>query len=426
MAATAFPKQDDELAPEIPGQMPGVPQNFNPLGAASKSAQSPNQMLAAAGPAAPLNQQPKNPLDKGGADANNKPMAANPASTTNAQAAATAQQAAGNSTAGTTPPPTAVGSGLPAYAANWNFWQNGSQPAGPGANTVYNAPGSLGAMGVDQNTAGYDPNANNAPVWSQPTGSSKAAYDALQGILGGDASGMDTSAIKNRLKEQRLIMEKDQGRQSRQAAAGRGMLDSGYQASQERRISNESKKDILGGFRDVDIAAADASVKNKLAGSEALNQILTGDVNRADTGWKNQFAGTEFEDKQNQFNFNAGQEKFNNQVNAGTQLGNLQREGANSALNSWQAGADNTMKGRDQDIQVAQHKTNELLTRMGLAVNLEEIQRGTSRDKMQFLTDIFQTLVQNEQHNAQMGLNYSQLGQSMNQTVMDLAKSIGL
>jgi len=237
---------------------------------------------------------------------------------------------------------------------------------------------------------------------------------------------MDTHAIKNRLKEQRLIMEKDQGRQSRQAAAGRGMLDSGYQASQERRISNESKKDILGGFRDVDIAAAEMGTKNKMAASEALNSLLSGDVNRANTGWQNQFEGAKYGDDQNRFAYNSEMER---QKAIGDQRATWEKAreaAANSELNKYQAGADSTFNARDQDLQAAQAKTSELIGRLGLAVNLEEIQRGSSRDKMQFLTDIFRTLVQQEQFNSQMGLNYGQLGQDMNKTLADVAKSIGM
>lgn len=348
-----------------------------------------------------------------------------PASTTNAQAAAGAQNQAGNSTAGTTPPAGSTGSTLPAYAAAYNFWQNNSAPAGPGANTIYKAPGSVGEMGINPNAPGYDPNAVNAPTWNQPGGSSQAAYDALTQLLSGDASGMDTSAIKNRLKEQRLIMARDEGRSSRQAAAGRGMLDSGQQAADERRIRQGANKDILGGFRDTDIAAAEASVKNKLAGSEALNSLLTGDVGRANVGFQNEFAGKQFEDAQNQFDFQAGQEANKNALAAALGLGGLQQGAAESALKSWAGGADTQLQSRNQDIEVAKNKTNELLGRLGISVNLEEIKAGTTRDKMQFLTDIFRTLVQNEQQNAQLGLNYAQMGQSMNQTMADLVKSIG-
>jgi hypothetical protein len=63
---------------------------------------------------------------------------------------------------------------------------------------------------------------------------------------------------------------------------------------------------------------------------------------------------------------------------------------------------------------------------MRLAVNLEEIAKGSSRDKMQFLTDIFKTLTQQEQFNATMGLNYNQLGMNMNEMMANIAKSIGV
>src|SRR6187551_1523445 len=110
-------------------------------------------------------------------------------------------------TTGTAPsaapaPSAAVGSNLPAYAANYNSdWMKGnSSYAQPGDNTSYSGPGDLSEWGNFAGVPGYNAGANGAPAWNQPGGSSQAAYDALQGILGGDGSGMDTHAIKNRLK----------------------------------------------------------------------------------------------------------------------------------------------------------------------------------------------------------------------------------
>jgi hypothetical protein len=385
-------------------------------------APSPAQQLEKAGLNAALN-QPAPSVSQQPATATTPTKA----STTNAQAAATAQNMAGNSTAGTTPPPASTGSGLPAYAASFNFWQNNSAPGGAPGGAVYTPPTSLGAMGVDfSKVPTYDPNGVQVPTWQQPAGSSAAATEALNSLLSGDASGMDTSAMKNKLKEQRLIMEKDQGRQSRQAAAGRGMLDSGWQAADERRIGAESKKDILGGFRDVDIAAANAATANKIAGSTALNTVLTGDVDRASAGYNNELAGATLKDQQQRFATTDARQQQNDILEANQVLGNLQQGGAQSILDKYKAESATTMEGRAQDIEVARAKSNELLGRLGLAVNLEEISRGTSRDKMQFLTDIFSTLVQNEQHNAQLGLGYAQMGQSMNETMEGLIKSLGL
>ena len=410
--SSTAPSVEDQQPP--PGAMPPFSIGGAPSPAQQTYANTLNKPLATT--ATPIDKATSavEPTPTGGKPGVPGPVPGTPGTTT---ANGTTTQNASNG---------ATGSNLPAYGANFSFWQNNSGPGQPGANTVYNAPGSLGAMGVNSNTAQYDPSGNNAPTWNQPGGSSQAAYQALQQILGGDASGMDTSAIKNRLKEQRLAMEKDQLGASRQSAAGRGMLDSGFQGGQERRLQSESRKDILGGFRDVDIAAADASVKNRLAGSEALNQLLSGDTARASTGFTHQLQGAQHEDQQNQFAFNAGQEQFNNQLNAGKTLEELRQGGAQSALQSYQSGADTSFKTREQDMQVAQHKTNELLGRLGIAVNLEEIAKGSSRDKMQFLTDIFQTLVQNEQHNAQMGLSYSQLGLDMKTMLANVVKGIGM
>jgi hypothetical protein len=284
-------------------------------------------------------------------------------------------------------------------------------------------------MGVDpRNIANYNPTAG--PSWESfdpnNANGASAAKTALQSLLSGDASGMDTSALKNRLKEQRLMMEGDQRSASRQAAAGRGMLDSGFQAADERRIASAARKDILGGFRDVDIAAAELGAKNKITAAGVLDQVLTGETGRASTGFNNALEGSKFGDDQDRFAVGASKDKEQFALDAALGLEDLKKSGAESSLNSWQAGADATLKSRDQDIEVAKGRTNELLGRLGLSVQLDDIARSSSRDKMQFLTDIFNTLTKQEQFNAQMGLNYNQMGMSMNEILANVAKSIGV
>lgn len=333
------------------------------------------------------------------------------------------------STTGT--PSSATGSGLPPYGANWAFgWMGsgGSTPLpGPGANTTYQAPLSLAQMGVDfSKVPNYNPGFATVGGFQAPQGDSSAATTALQSILGGDGSGMDTSAMKNRLKEQRLIMEGDEMGASRQSAAARGLLDSGIQGAEERRIRGDARKDILGGFRDIDIEAARDGVKNKLTASQILDQVLTGDMNRADTAWQNDLKRTEFMDDQARYGSDFGLKKEQAALDAATKLEDTKQKAAGINLDSWKAGTDASLETREQDIKVAQAKTNELIARMGLAVNLEEIAKGSSRDKMQFLTDIFKVLVDQEQFNAQMGFNYNQMGMNMNEMIANVAKSIGV
>lgn len=348
--------------------------------------------------------------------------------------------------AGQTPakPASTVGSNLPAYAAAYNapWMQQANNIEKPGVNTSYQAPTSLAAMGVSFDDAKYNPSASapqwgGSAQWTDQEGTNDASYEALNQILTGDGSGMDTSAMKNRLKEQRLQMGKDERGAAQQQAASRGMLGSGFQQAQDRKINSAANKDILGGFRDVDIASAQEGTKNKLAATEALESVLSGRTTRADVGFENTQAGKEadfdkglegakFKEGQDQFGAEFGLNKANAQLGAGMSLEGLKQGGAASELAKWGAGTDAQLKGQEQDLAVAQGKTNELLGRMGLAVNLEDIAQRSDRDKKQFLVDMFRTLVENEQHNSQLGLGYSQLGQSMNEMMANMAKSIGM
>jgi hypothetical protein len=204
------------------------------------------------------------------------------------------------------------------------------------------------------------------------------------------------------------------------------MLDSGYQAGQERRIAGATQKDILGNFRSTDEKAAEQGTKNRIDASNVLNQVLTGDTSRADVGFDNLMDVATQQDQQNQFAATNAINQGNAQVADYTATNTAQQNAAATNLASYQSGMDVQNANRAQDLQVAQARTTELIARLGLAVNLEEVKRGTSQDKMRFLTEIFNTLVQNEQANGQLGLGYAQLGMSMTQVLSNAAQSIGL
>lgn len=415
MAYSFFNTQQQSAGEAPPGQYPDDEQNPNfgtfqtlPSPDLAKEptkpftiegAPSPAQLLEAAGPDAVLN----------------RPAATTPAPGTPA--------AVGNPTA---PPPVAsTGSNLPPYAASFNFWQNNTAPPPAPGGAVY-TPGQQ--QDFYGNLPQYDANGVVLPTWNQNAagGTADPAIAALNSVLSGDASGMDTSAMKNKYKEQRLQMLKDEQGAGRQAAAGRGMLDSGYQQSQERRQRGTANKDILGAFRDTDIAAAEAGVRNKIAASTALDQALTGNVSRESTRYGDELEGATQQNKQNEFAATHGLDVADSQAAASNDYEQLRQKGAESILNKYKAETATTMEGRAQDIQVAQARSNELLGRLGMAVNLEEKARASSRDKMQFITDIFNTLVQNEQHNAQMGLSWAQLGLNMDEIMSSLIKGLGL
>ncbi len=110
---------------------------------------------------------------------------------------------------------------------------------------------------------------------SQPQFSSQSpAQDALTWSINNPTLGPDvTNQMKGALRDQAGLMAQQGGTQAAQAAASRGLSGGGWEQQQQRSVTQDAMSNLLGGFRDIDINAADTNRKNLLAslGIDAQN-----------------------------------------------------------------------------------------------------------------------------------------------------------
>lgn len=101
---------------------------------------------------------------------------------------------------------------------------------------------------------------------------------ALQQALAGNP--LESEKMKARLREDATAMGQQQQQQVDQNVAGRGTFGGGWQGAEKANIGQDTTSNILSGYRDVDIAAADRKQSDLLAALGASENIAGGQFGR--------------------------------------------------------------------------------------------------------------------------------------------------
>jgi len=104
-------------------------------------------------------------------------------------------------------------------------------------------------------------------------------------------SDANAAALKERQKESALAMQQQLQGQFASSAAARGTLGSGAQAAADRRGNADTQSQILGSYRDIDLAKAQQDQADRLNAINTANQFLTSQSGRATSAYGAQLAG---------------------------------------------------------------------------------------------------------------------------------------
>lgn len=161
-------------------------------------------------------------------------------------------------------------------------------PWGPRPTPTYEA-GSIG----DPNTIAYhnplgpdrmgDTEYKPGTITQNPGTVNQGLEDAVQGALvnaiaGG--GGLAVEQLKGRHLDNTMSMRDDNLAAAKDAAGASGRLGGGFAAGQDAILREQAIQNALGGFRDIDIADAEAKNENLYRGIEAGNNLLTGQSTR--------------------------------------------------------------------------------------------------------------------------------------------------
>lgn len=277
--------------------------------------------------------------------------------------AAGTQQFAGNATGVQGQLPQAPNAGRSVY---------GNYPARP-ANTNWTADLSL----MPQNYQGAT--FTQAP---QVLPIEQMQMDALQKAFAGNP--LETEAMKARLREDAMAMAQQARQGVDQDVATRGTFGGGNQGATKSDITSAAISDILSGYRDIDIAAADRTQ------SDLLNAIGAGGQVAQDI-----------------YGRNLGFQQAQADETKGAYESALQNALSRNALTAQEATMNQANYGQDLDayFQKLGIDTNADLTRQGYGTDLEKA-------KMAQLVNLLQLAQNAWSDENQLGYQYTALGQN--------------
>ena len=147
-------------------------------------------------------------------------------------------------------------------------------PGGDGsaANFAVYKPGQLPTAGLST----YTPGALNQFGGVDQGEANKLQQQALMQALqsGGSMNPGVVSQMKGQQQEMATSLAEQAQQQALQSAASRGVSGGGVQGAQSRRINDARDSALLGGFRDIDINAAQTNFGDQLKASGALDTAL--------------------------------------------------------------------------------------------------------------------------------------------------------
>lgn len=249
----------------------------------------------------------------------------------------------------------------------------------------------------------------NAPNLSGLEGQQDALLQQVMNNPG--LSPAAVNAMKERGKSQTLAMSQQLQQQAAQRGATTGM--SGLAGADQRRIGNAALGDIMSGYRDIDIAAADRLNSDRLNALQASEGIAQGRGNRASqfyqTGLQGQMAQEELRRAQNASEQNATQ--FG--LTRGIAQEGLNQAGADSAFratqfNAQQQGlqADENFRAWQSQFAPAEFLQNQAMQQEGLRQAGADSAMGAYRTDL----DAFNAWKDDQTRNRQLDIQ-QQLGQ---------------
>jgi hypothetical protein len=123
------------------------------------------------------------------------------------------------------------------------------------------------------------------------TAQEQAQWQAIQHVLNNPGLG-DTTGLKEQQKELALQMQQDALSQNANRAAASGRSGFGGVASANaRRIGDATQGQILGSYRDIDIANAERANADRLAAAGMAESAISGRANRAQDFYKTGLTG---------------------------------------------------------------------------------------------------------------------------------------
>lgn len=282
-------------------------------------------------------------------------------------------------------------------------------PSPPPASATY-TPGQLPTTPIPT----YNP--MQIQPFTPNTGVNNAQNDLLMRVLESpeSLSPLVVAQMKERQKEDALAYERAVGEQLAQSAASRGVLGGGAYGASQRRLAADTNKAILAGNRDIDIAAAQTNMADRLNAIAAANAVRSQGV----SDYNAALAGQTAQAAENQAGYRSTVDAVNHALEVALQQEALKRAGAESALNAWNAGNAAGLDASNQALQA-------WLGEMGIDLDREKLAEASRQFQQNYGLDLMRVLNDMVMGRANYGLNLATLGQNAQQSMFDWLANIG-
>lgn len=242
------------------------------------------------------------------------------------------------------------------------------------------------------------------------------------------------SQMKGQQQDQALLMAQQAKNAALADRAGRGMQGGG---AASRLIDNDTISNLLGGYRDIDIAKAQQDRADELNALGASEEILQGQLGRAGDQFNNLLKGQAAQAQENQFGSEFGlkrdsfladeRAKEYESVRSGQdaeidrilkQFG-INASVAESAQNNYGADVDAFFRNKDNAIDEKNLSLQEKLGMGGLDLDRQKLGENARQFDLGHALDALGFLEGRRQFNGDLGFKYNQLDQQGTQSIFD-------
>lgn len=226
-------------------------------------------------------------------------------------------------------------------------------------------------------------------------------------------SDANVNALKEKQKESALAMQQQALQQAGQNAASRGLsLGSGQLETQQRRAADATQANLLGSYRDIDLAKMQQDQADRLNAANAGNSFLTSQLQRATGAYGAQLSGQQAQEGANQAQAQSG-------MNLAQLQSQIQQANLDQLYKQYQSQAANRQFGFG--VEQAQAGQNQAAYQSQLAAQQQALQRAIAQ------SGINQTAAQSglAGYNAQLGALQQQQGNATSNRQLDIQQLLG-
>lgn len=193
---------------------------------------------------------------------------------------------------------------------------------------------------------------------------------------------------KEAQKEQLMAMQAQTLGQAQQSGAARGMMNSGWMDTQQRKASENLISQLTQGYRDTDLKAAQTNRQDQLNALQGADAFQTNQMNRSTSGYQSQLSGQVAQQQLQQVAAQS-QMQIATLMDQRQQLEAQEHQfGANYQLTQAKAQLDAQIANESNRLQASQQQLSQHLAQQEFDENVRQFNANLAEKKRQYDTTL--------------------------------------